>query len=48
MGHNLRLLAAEAALAAAAFVALGTVVLSVPPQWGWSPMTAPTAHRSWP
>ena len=37
MGHNLRLLAAEAALAAAAFVALGTAVLSVPPQVGVEP-----------
>jgi hypothetical protein len=37
MGHNLRLLGAEVALAAAAFVALGTAVLSVPPQVGVEP-----------
>jgi hypothetical protein len=37
MGHNLRLLGAEVTLAAAAFVALGTAVLSVPPQLGVEP-----------
>ncbi|HEY6499235.1 MAG TPA: hypothetical protein VIZ20_07405 [Streptosporangiaceae bacterium] len=37
MGHNLRLLGAEVTLAAAAFVALGTAVLSVPPQVGVEP-----------
>ncbi len=37
MGHDLRLLGAEVALAAAAFVALGAVVLSVPPQVGAEP-----------
>jgi hypothetical protein len=37
MGHNLRLLGAEVTLAAAAFVALGTAVLSVPPRLGVEP-----------
>jgi hypothetical protein len=37
MGHDLRLLCAEVALAAAAFAALCTAVLSVPPQRGVEP-----------
>ena len=46
-GRGIRLVCVEAALAVVAFAALCVVVLSVAPQLGGSPMTMPTAHRSW-
>jgi uncharacterized membrane protein len=45
-GRAIRLVRVEAALAVAAFAALCAVVLSVRVR-RQSPMTAPTAHRSW-